>query len=142
MGDVFFPIDDDGVAGVSATAPARHDLGVFGEQVNDLTLAFIAPLSANDYYYWHLVLRPRRRAEKEAARAGMCFLVHVIMESKRNGTNRCASLVNTSGVGVPVTVPTQIQLGQPEHNLIAIGALGERAVDFVEDFAACVARME
>jgi hypothetical protein len=45
-------------------------------------------LSADDNYYWNLVLRWRWRTGKKDAPASHCFLVHVMMDSKRNGTNR------------------------------------------------------
>ena len=38
--------DDDGVAGVVSAVVARHDLDLLGEQVDDLALAFVAPLAA------------------------------------------------------------------------------------------------
>src|ERR1035437_5122647 len=122
MGDVFLPIDHDGVAGVGAAPPSGHDLGVFGEQVYDLALAFIAPLSADNNYDWHCVLRRRRHALVPGARAGTWFLVHVIMESKRNGTHGSPTLVDASRVAVPVAMPAQVELGQAEHDFAALRA--------------------
>ena len=143
MGDILFSVDDDGVTGIGPTAPARHDVGVFGEQVNDLALAFIAPLSADDNYNWHFVLlRARLRTRKENASASICFLVHVIVESKRNGTNRRSALVDASSVAVPVPVPTQVELGQMKHDFVAVRTRRERAIDVVEHLAARVARVK
>ena len=122
--DVLFPVHDDGVAGVGAATPTRHHMGVFREQVDDLALAFIAPLSANNYYDWHLVLRLLARAEKPDAPTGMCFLVHVLMESKRNGTHGRTALVDASGVVVAVAVPAQVELGQAKHDFVAVGPSG------------------
>jgi hypothetical protein len=39
--------DLDGVAGVVAAVEAGHDLDLLGEQVHDLSLAFVAPLGAD-----------------------------------------------------------------------------------------------
>ena len=38
----------DGVAGVVAAVVAGHDLDLLREQVDDLALAFVAPLGADD----------------------------------------------------------------------------------------------
>jgi hypothetical protein len=44
---------DDRVAGVVAALKAHDRVGPLGEQVGDLSLAFIAPLGSNDYDSWH-----------------------------------------------------------------------------------------
>jgi len=41
-------LDDEGVAGVGAAGVAHHDLGAFGQEVDDLTLALVAPLRPDD----------------------------------------------------------------------------------------------
>ena len=46
--------DEDGVAGVVAALIARHDIEVLGEEIDDLSLAFVAPLRAqdDDVFHW------------------------------------------------------------------------------------------
>ena len=44
-------IVDDGVAGIGAALEADHDVGMFRQQVCDLTLAFVAPVRAYDCFY-------------------------------------------------------------------------------------------
>ena len=50
----FLPADDHGVAGVVAAVVAGHDLDPRGEQVDDLPLAFVAPLGAGDHDVGHV----------------------------------------------------------------------------------------
>ena len=45
---VFFAADADGMPGVGAAAVADDDVGVFGEKIDDLALALIPPLEADD----------------------------------------------------------------------------------------------
>src|SRR5262249_47297727 len=47
------PVPDDRVPGIVATLKTDHQVGPLGEQVDDLSLSFIAPLGANDYETWH-----------------------------------------------------------------------------------------
>ena len=44
---------DDRVAGVVAALEANDDVGLLGNQVDDLALALIAPLGADYDYSWH-----------------------------------------------------------------------------------------
>ncbi len=46
----------DGVPGVVAALEADDDVGVLGEEIDDLPLAFVAPLSADDDGAWHCLL--------------------------------------------------------------------------------------
>ena len=48
MQDEFLALDDDGVAGIVASGIAGHDGKVVGEHVDNLALAFIAPLRSDD----------------------------------------------------------------------------------------------
>ena len=48
VGGVFFAADADGVPGVGAAAVADDDVGVLGQEVDDLALALVAPLEADD----------------------------------------------------------------------------------------------
>ena len=48
VGGVFLAADADGVAGVGAAAVADDDVGVLGEEIDDLALALVAPLQADD----------------------------------------------------------------------------------------------
>ena len=45
---VFLVSEADGVAGVSSTTVAHNDLGILGEVIDDLALAFITPLEAEN----------------------------------------------------------------------------------------------
>ena len=45
---VFLAADADGVPGVGAAAVADDDVGVLGEEIDDLALALVAPLEADD----------------------------------------------------------------------------------------------
>jgi hypothetical protein len=47
------PVDDERVARVGATAEAHHHVGELGVQVDDLALAFVAPLGADNHYVGH-----------------------------------------------------------------------------------------
>ena len=53
--DVLLVADADGVARVGATLVAGDDVGVLGEQVDDLSLSFVAPLGADDDLDGHAV---------------------------------------------------------------------------------------
>ena len=46
----FLAFDRDGMAGIAAPLVAHDSIGFFGEIVNDLPLALVAPLRARDYY--------------------------------------------------------------------------------------------
>ena len=45
--------DDDGVTRVRPTLIANDDLEIRGEEVNQLSLCFVAPLQTNDTSSWH-----------------------------------------------------------------------------------------
>jgi hypothetical protein len=47
MQDVLFRSDVNGVAGVVSTLGANDDIGSLGENVDDFTLTFVAPLGAH-----------------------------------------------------------------------------------------------
>lgn len=47
--NVFLLPDDDRMAGVGTSLETDHNIRFLGEEVNDLALAFIAPLGANEY---------------------------------------------------------------------------------------------
>jgi hypothetical protein len=69
--------DDDRVAGVRAALVAADDVGVLGEQVDDLALALVAPLRAHDDCGGHVeeVCRRPRRAWRKAARRRRAMVV-------------------------------------------------------------------
>src|SRR5205823_14483411 len=46
--DKFFAVDDDCVPGIVASGVASHDGKIFGEDIDDLALAFVTPLGAAD----------------------------------------------------------------------------------------------
>ena len=43
------PIIDDGMPGVGTALIAHNDIGILGKQIDNLALAFITPLCADDY---------------------------------------------------------------------------------------------
>ena len=45
---VFDISDNEGVAGVVTALEAYHDIGALRQPIDDLTLAFVAPLGADD----------------------------------------------------------------------------------------------
>ena len=55
------PLDDDRVPGVRAALVAADEVGVLGEQVDDLALALVAPLRADDDGRRHARSVPIRR---------------------------------------------------------------------------------
>ena len=46
-------VADDRVTGVVSTLEADHQIGLLGEQVDDLALPFVAPLGAHDHKSRH-----------------------------------------------------------------------------------------
>ena len=58
--DVFVAALDDGVAGVISALAADDDVGVAGQDIDDLALAFIAPLRADQYRICHRFLRVKK----------------------------------------------------------------------------------
>ena len=71
---------DDRVAGVVAALEAHDDVGLLGNQVDDLALALIAPLGADYDNAWHgaglwlggqaIRLKPKRRASETLRSSG------------------------------------------------------------------------
>ncbi len=62
-------VDDQRVAGIVAALEAHHDVGLLGEPVDDLALAFVAPLGADHDHIRHQdPLKPTRQVA--AARTG------------------------------------------------------------------------
>jgi hypothetical protein len=45
--------DDQGMAGIVAALVAHDDVGVLGEDIDDLALPFVAPLHTDAYDSWH-----------------------------------------------------------------------------------------
>ncbi len=56
--DVLLLADEDGVAGVVAALIARDDVEALGEEVDDLALAFVAPLGAENDDVFHCAQTP------------------------------------------------------------------------------------
>jgi hypothetical protein len=63
-------VADDRVAGVVATLKADHRVRPLGKEVGYLTLAFVAPLGADEDYSWHDRLSVRRARAEPALRVG------------------------------------------------------------------------
>ena len=49
MQNGFLALDDERVAGVVSALETRHGADAFGEQIDDLALAFVAPLRTENY---------------------------------------------------------------------------------------------
>ena len=54
-------VDDQRVAGIVAALEAHHDVGLLGQPVDDLALALVAPLGADDDHIGHKTSSPRQR---------------------------------------------------------------------------------
>ena len=46
-------VDHEGVAGIMPALEAHHDVGALGQPIDDLALAFVAPLGADDHDIGH-----------------------------------------------------------------------------------------
>lgn len=71
MQNEFFAADHHGMAGIRAALIARHDIGLFTEQINDFAFAFIAPLRANNNLNGHDGLIKRLKARGFAGWPGL-----------------------------------------------------------------------
>src|SRR5262249_21009676 len=69
VGHQLLAADHQRVAGVGAATVANDDLGTLGEQVDDLALAFIAPLGADDDHDRHQSSRSDEIAVTTSPRA-------------------------------------------------------------------------
>jgi hypothetical protein len=54
MENKLFSTHNHGVSGIVAALKPDHEIGIFCQQINDLTLAFITPLGADYDYVGHL----------------------------------------------------------------------------------------
>ncbi|MNT65589.1 hypothetical protein D3C72_2035830 [compost metagenome] len=70
MQNGFFAIDHQGMTGIVATLVAHDSCSLFGEQVDDLALALIAPLGAQDYDILTHNTCPLRRSSMPATAGG------------------------------------------------------------------------
>src|SRR5690348_2928923 len=69
-------VDDQSVAGIVAALETHHDIGTLRQPVDDLALAFVAPLRADDHHIGHNsslrsskpACRPRKRQASIATR--------------------------------------------------------------------------
>ena len=62
MQNSFFTIDNQRVASVMTTLITHHSRGLIGQEVNDLTLAFITPLGAqNNYVFTHHFISVKKK---------------------------------------------------------------------------------
>jgi hypothetical protein len=48
--------DDHGVSGVVSALKAHHDIGIFGQKIDEFAFAFITPLGSYNYDICHLSL--------------------------------------------------------------------------------------
>ena len=53
MQNVLFAMDDDRMARIVSSLIASDNIEAIGQEVNDLTFAFVAPLGAYDYQICH-----------------------------------------------------------------------------------------
>jgi hypothetical protein len=58
-----FAGDHHGMAGVVAPLKSNHQVGMFGQQVNYFTLAFVPPLGSDNYDICHNVISLIRRVQ-------------------------------------------------------------------------------
>jgi hypothetical protein len=56
----FATVNDQRMTGVIASLKAYHDICIFGEEVDDLALAFVPPLSSDDCDVGHLFISDLR----------------------------------------------------------------------------------
>jgi hypothetical protein len=56
MKDGFLAVNDEGVARVVAALEADDDVGIVGEEIDDLSFAFVSPLGADNCDVGHLVI--------------------------------------------------------------------------------------
>jgi hypothetical protein len=61
MQDVFFALDVNGVPGIVASLSSDDYISFLGQNVDDLTFAFIAPLGAHEYGIGHRFNKNPRR---------------------------------------------------------------------------------
>ena len=61
-------VADDRVAGVVAALEADHEVGLLGEQVDDLALALVAPLGAHDHQTGHRRIECRGQGARRPGR--------------------------------------------------------------------------
>ncbi len=66
MQDCFLAGNYERVTGIMTALEACHCGSLFGQQVNDLSLALVAPLRAYDYYVLSHQIRPFNERQKEA----------------------------------------------------------------------------
>ena len=86
--------DDEGVAGVVAALEAHDDVGLVGQPVDDLALALVAPLGANDHDVRHAD-PSREKPRREAGAFGEpCRLSSAMVAARsRRGVGAAAPLV-------------------------------------------------
>ena len=89
-------VADDRVAGVVAALEAHDGVGVLGEQVDDLALALVAPLGADDHDAWHADECRRRRPasygrQRATRRLGRATLRAVVAEERQRRSHISSS---------------------------------------------------
>src|SRR5207302_3493787 len=72
---VFFLAQNDGVPRVVAALRADDDVRIFGQKINDLALAFVAPLSADENRVGHVKKWFGLKNEKTSQRPAVSFSV-------------------------------------------------------------------
>ena len=98
-------VDDDRVPGVRAALVAADEVGVLGEQVDDLALALVAPLRADDHGRGH-VPQCRTRARRAGGEVAPT-------PPRGRRTSRTASGTELDRVGRAVAVLGEDDLGDP-----------------------------
>ena len=68
MQNVLFAMDDDRMARIVSSLIAGDNIEAIGQEVNNLTFAFIAPLGAYDYQICH-----EKRSQASDRRLRTCF---------------------------------------------------------------------
>jgi hypothetical protein len=85
---VGLPVDDDRVARVRAALITADEVGVLSEEIDDLALALVAPLGADDDGGRHGAQSGRRRAVRSRASRNRH---EVARESAQRVTHSCGS---------------------------------------------------
>ena len=91
MQDGLLVADDERVAGIVAALVAHDDVGVLGEDVDDLALAFVAPLSADTDDRWHAAPHSARlRRRVSSALTARALSPTTMLGSVRSRSSTCA----------------------------------------------------
>ena len=107
-------VDDQRVAGIVAALEAHHDVGALRQPVDDLALAFVAPLRADDHHIGHASslrsLQSRRRPKRQASIAASLgaarhFFAGRRVAGRHNNLRRSSHLLGRQPIGGRTLTP-------------------------------------